>query len=216
MYKFIVILMMAFPVIGEGQSMLLFAIEVNQQRAQLSTSLADYDAASDGDIVMITAAEYSNIENNLSSVTKLGNGDGTDLSTAGNETVNSNGPIPSGNYFLGFKMRNLGISDNTASKLRSSTTSISAGYGSYLDIPLLEGGGGGHKLNYGIVKNPTSTFGSDTWIALYVASGATVGQTVDSGVTAYNANGEAATLNLSTSNRRWNFEILYTDTKQWE
>lgn len=147
----------------------------------LSTSKAAYDAATNGEWVMITASEYNALASMLNQVSEIGTSDalydGTSQSSNTNPwtVVNDTGnEIPSGAYVFAFKYYINSGSNVTDFKVKLSET-IDAGY---MDLgnPLPAHSGNSTSVHFVLKGNATPT-NNQGYLGFYKPSGVNMGFT---------------------------------------
>jgi hypothetical protein len=194
---------------------------VDSIRAALSTSVTAYDAASVGNFIKITSAEYANVVATVTGTTKYVMND-TDLTSAFNgwttgynvsydDTINSIGSIPTSNYIIGYAY-SLTSAASVTTYLRSGTAANGTHTKIGSNVTFTDTG---TKTVYFIRKAPTTATGSKVYLSYYT-TGSGLGQV--SGKSNY-----PIFYSLGADTNTWSsfnggyptFQALATTTKSW-
>jgi hypothetical protein len=152
-------------------------------RAALSTSVSAYDAATVGNFIKVTAAEYANVVSTVTGTTKYVMND-TDLTSAFggwttgynvsyNDTSISTAAIPTSNYIIGYAYSG-GFSTPITTYLRAGTTVNGTHSKIGSNVTFTDNGA---KTVYFIRKAPTASTASKVYLSFYTTGGG-LGQVV--------------------------------------
>lgn len=188
----------------------------------LSTSLADYTAAANGDWVVITEVEYNNLATMLNEVSKIGC---TDLAYDDSTTISNSGTsawiasnvttanIPNNSYVYAFKYYANSVTNSNTSKIKVSSTNISDGYS---DLGSVLPTHSGTSTDIHFVLKGNSTLTSTGYIAFYKGLNVNMGLKAITGNQSYYWASGDSNSGLSQFN---DYKILYqglsTTQKQW-
>jgi len=190
-------------------------------RAALSTSVSAYDAATVGNFIKITAAEYANVASTVTGTTKYVMNDtdltsgftgwSTDYNVSYNDSTNPIGTIPISNYIIGYAYSG-GFSTSITTYLRTGTTvtGIHSKMGSNITFT-----DNGNKTVYFIRKAPTDSTASKVYLSFYT-TGSSLGQVTGKSnyPMYYSQSANTNTWTLYTGPYP-TFQTLATTTKSW-
>lgn len=180
----------------------------------LTTSQADYIAASDNDWIEITATELSDLDANLTGVSHQGES-GASNDVTGQRTYSNrfSGTIPSNNYpfMIRYYAEAFFTTDISGARVKKSTSSES-GYNNLGGILPNHSATSTPKHYYFVMKKPTYKTASANYMAMYTANARP--STVTGSPSSRYCSGDCASPN-NAGHAGINFEWYYTPTKQW-
>jgi hypothetical protein len=190
-------------------------------RAALSTSVSAYDAATVGNFIKVTAAEYANVVSTVTDTTKYVMNDADLTSSFGgwttgynvsyNDTVNSIGTIPTSNYIIGYAYSG-GFGTSITTYLRTGTTVNGTHSKIGSNVTFTDNGS---KTVYFIRKAPTDSTASKVYLSFYTTGGG-LGQVVGKSnyPVYYSLNADTNTWTVFTGAYP-TLQALATTTKSW-
>jgi hypothetical protein len=158
-----------------------FTITINDVdfiRNNLSTSQSTYDAASNGDWITVTEAEYNALATALSAVTRSGMPEDNFLisnttlgwSNFGHVTSLSGTSVdnvPTGSYLFAFKFIRHESNTSTGSRVKLSETSETDGFEN-IGTALPDASGSSSSIHYYVLKgNSTATTAANAYVGFY-------------------------------------------------
>lgn len=161
-----------------------FTITINDVdfiRNNLSTSQSAYDAASDGDWITVTEAEYNALATGLSAVTRSGMPEASFLLSNTSSFWSSNphvtalagtsvDKVPSGSYLFAFKFIRYESNTSTGSRVKLSETSETDGFEN-IGTALPDASGSESSIHYYVLKgNSTATTATNSYVGFFCNS----------------------------------------------
>ena len=196
--------------------------DVDDIASFLSTSEAAYTAATDGDWITITEAEYNALANSLNEVSRIGSSDleYDDPSTVSNSStsawVGSNvttSNIPNNSYVYAFKYHARDVTDSNTSKIKISSTSISDGYS---DLGGTLPNHSGLSIDVHFVLKGNNTITPSGYIAFYKGINVNMGlKNITGNQSYYWETGDANSGLTQFDDYKLLYQGLSTTQKQW-
>ena len=193
--------------------------DIDDLESLLSDSKSAYTAASNGDWIEITEAEYNKLEAEINEVSRIGTTeaeyDATHIGNSGAQpftTLNKGATIEENSYVFAFKYY---IHDGTnvaGFKIKQSETENTG----YTDLGSeLPTHSGTTTSVYFVLKENTTTYTAESFLGFYKPEGCNLGYNNTSGIGYYYLAGDNNT-NLTSFNRGLLFyQSLTTTQKQW-
>ncbi len=210
----ITIILMCFSLVGSAQTMILNAGGGDKIRAELSSSLAAYDAAAADDAVEVTLSEFNAVAPLLVATGFWEPNPATNSGRANGTWANDETAMPANSFLYAFRVHYVSSTSSTvtvSSKVKISTDQI-LGYTDKYILPDFTFSAVGQYAKYFVVKHPTPESNA-YFMALRMDGFPRVGDAVINGGDAYGRSGDASDLDQFTNIRYFSFENNYSTDK---
>jgi len=186
----------------------------DQIQANLTTSLAAYNAAAPGTWLLITAAEFAALESNLLAVTRSGttaaefNTPPAGFNWGAATSANAGSPMPEGSYLFAFKYRP-GGAKALGDKIKISNSGPLSGYA---DVGSVLPAHSGSTVHF-VLKGSSTATAAAAFLGYFTLNNAQVGFKNNGGV--FYAATDATALPNVTANFQVLMQGLSSTIKQW-
>ncbi len=198
--------------------------DIDNIKELLSTSQADYNAASSGDWVIITETEYNNIANNLAAITRSATTE-TEYGSTISSVINSNNNsitvansttnlVPANSYLIAFKYKIWNSANVTGVKLKLSSSANNSGFMDFGN-PLPTHSGNNEDVFF-VLKNNNTSINAESYLGFFQSNSSIF--LYDDATTSGAYWGIPDTSNLNASpytNRNVFYQGLSTTQVQW-
>ncbi len=195
--------------------------DVDNIAALLSTSLSNYNAASTGDWIIVTEAEYDNLANNLNNITRAGTTVAEYSNTYSSQTTGAyifsnftnTALIPNNGYIIAFKYKVYIATNKTGVKIKQSSTANNNGFSDVGNA--LPSHSGSSQDIFFVLKGNNTPVTANGYLGFDQPGGSMFLFNITSGTGAYWGSSNASNLNGQFPSQKVFYQGLSTTQMQW-